>query len=213
MILGFGCVMPAFGHAATLFALAIKEDVRANVHRMHCFEDDYLDELENLAEAAIHYYVWMGHTLVEDKTCCLLADLMVESKFMIVGHPPLSCPVVKMPAKSPYELDNSSSRCMNAMRSCPASEWSMLVLQYDKACFCLDFLRNILKSPGNILDPETSNSLDVVLAQAQGQFFDAQMMMRGCATVAVSAELRGSAHSNLTGHSFYVSSPESAEQD
>ena len=37
---------------------------------------------------------------------------------------------------------------------------------------------------------ETSNSLDVLLAQAQGQLFDAQMMMRGCAAVAATAELR-----------------------
>ena len=94
---------------------------------------------------------------------------------------------------------------MNVMRSCPASDWSTLVLQYDEACFCVDFLRKILKSAGNVMNPETSNSLDVLLAQAQG------LMRRGCAAVAATAELRRSAHSNLTGHSFYASSPESAE--
>ena len=185
--------MPLPASAPLVFARKMREDIEEK----H-FRDDYdvqawLDELANLRDMAVQYHVWMAQTHAESEACEAVVNLADGITLVLGGldeNEMSDAPSVPVHSSLPDRIDpergNISCKAFQAMRWMPAAEWNSAAFHFDRACHSLDFLRRITALTR--FETAEKHSLDRTLGQAQGQLFDAQMILRGCARFVVKTQ-------------------------
>ena len=180
--------MPLPASAPLVFARRMREDIEEKYFRDDYGLQDWLDELANLKDMAVQYHVWMAQTAAESEACEAIVNLADAITLVIGGldedemsDAPSITVRTSLPQKIDPEPGNVSCRAFQAMRSMPPAEWNSAAFHFDRACRSLDFLRRITALTR--FETAEKHSLDRTLGQAQGQLFDAHMIIRGCAVV------------------------------